>query len=250
MPGWKIIDTGAASAVENMALDARLLESLASETQPILHLYDWLHPSATFGHFIDPYALIEQEAAEAMGLDLARRPTGGGMIFHLTDFAFSVLMPAAHGCCSLNTLDNYACVNRIVIDIIQRFLGQQTVAPVLLQASPTPADALSGHFCMAKPTIYDVMLDGRKVGGAAQRRTRHGFLHQGTISLALPDFDRLSTLFKPGALVIDSMRKHSFALLGDERGSGALARARQELKQCFHSYFAGFNVQADLYWPS
>jgi len=35
--------------------------------------------------------------------------------------------------------------------------------------------------CFANPVRADIMLNGRKVAGAAQRRTRAGLLHQGSI---------------------------------------------------------------------
>jgi lipoate-protein ligase A len=39
----------------------------------------------------------------------------------------------------------------------------------------------SRHLCFANPVSADVMIDSRKVAGAAQRRTRAGLLHQGSI---------------------------------------------------------------------
>ena len=39
----------------------------------------------------------------------------------------------------------------------------------------------SGYNCFANPVRADVMMDGRKIAGAAQRRTRRGLLQQGSI---------------------------------------------------------------------
>ena len=39
----------------------------------------------------------------------------------------------------------------------------------------------SSNSCFVNPTIGDIMKDGRKVAGAAQRRTRMGLLHQCSI---------------------------------------------------------------------
>jgi lipoate-protein ligase A len=47
---------------------------------------------------------------------------------------------------------------------------------------------------MARPTKYDVMLQGRKIAGAAQRKTKAGFLHQGTIALLCPDPELLGAV--------------------------------------------------------
>ena len=39
----------------------------------------------------------------------------------------------------------------------------------------------SGYNCFANPVRADVMMNGRKIAGAAQRRTRRGLLQQGSI---------------------------------------------------------------------
>ena len=51
-------------------------------------------------------------------------------------------------------------------------------AELAADAAPKISDA-----CFANPVRDDVMLLGRKIAGAAQRRTRGGFLHQGSIQL-------------------------------------------------------------------
>src|SRR5262249_49694531 len=141
---------------------------------------------ATYGHFIAPSQFLNLSAMADLGLDLAQRPTGGGITFHLSDLAFSMLIPASHPGYSANTLANYAFINHLVAKAIKEFM-HLSKEPLLLPIEPALSDPKAAHFCMAKPTKYDLMLDGRKVAGAAQRRTKFGFLHQGTISLALPD---------------------------------------------------------------
>ena len=77
---------------------------------------------------------LDLKALEASGLHLARRPTGGGIIFHLTDFAFSVLIPANHPSFSQNTLENYALVNR-------------PVAFAISEIAPSPPGLHSAFLC-------------------------------------------------------------------------------------------------------
>jgi lipoate-protein ligase A len=43
------------------------------------------------------------------------------------------------------------------------------------------AFSAGGYDCFANPVRADVMADGRKIAGAAQRRTRRGLLQQGSI---------------------------------------------------------------------
>lgn len=225
---WEILDTGMASPQENMDLDAQLLQRMEEEQRPILHFYGWNALSATYGHFIDPLTLLNPEGVKRRGLQLAKRPTGGGIVFHVCDFAFSVLVPADHPGCSLNTLENYAFVNRRVIEAIRAYTGERGE---LLPEEAVPMDASSRHFCMAKPTRFDVMIGGRKVGGAAQRRKRWGYLHQGTISLAFPPKDFLQEVLRPETKVFEAMTANTFSLLGDDWTPEQLVQAREDIRR-------------------
>lgn len=196
-----------------MSSDFDLLASLESRRSPLLHLYEWSEPSITYGYFTKPERFLDLKRCEEAGLDLARRPTGGGIIFHLTDFAFSFFLPASHPLFSQNTLANYDFVNRVVMKAIEQLLPKRAS---LLPQDPTPITPSCASFCMAKPTIYDIIIDGKKVGGAAQRKTRHGLLHQGSISLQLPPFDLLEKILLPTTEVIEAMKQHSYPLLGDK----------------------------------
>jgi len=205
---WKILDTAARSAEENMRLDAELLETLDPNGQPILHFYDWEGDCATYGYFVNPADFLNLEEVKKRKLNLAKRPTGGGIIFHIWDLAFSVLIPASHPQFSENTLDNYAFVNNRVLAAASHFIGERPMLTV--EDGPAP-DRSCTRFCMAQPTKYDVVLNGRKIAGAAQRKTKKGLLHQGTISLQMPDEEYLSAILL-SPKVLDAMLVSTFPL--------------------------------------
>lgn len=231
---WTVLDSGVRSAAENMALDDALLDACADESDSLLHLYDWQGEAATFGYFIDPFTFLREEVVRQAGVDLAKRPTGGGVIFHSTDLAFSVLVPASAPHFSTNPLENYVYVNQRVIIAIQRLKG---IKGELLPIEPVAMDSHSRHFCMAKPTKYDVMIGGKKVGGAAQRKTRFGFLHQGSISLRPLCEERYREMLK-GEEVFENMRKHTYTLLGEKASDKEYIEARRELKQLLTEVFS------------
>lgn len=219
---WNIVDSGIASAEQNMRIDSDLLSGLSTNSQPTLHFYGWETPSATFGYFTQPEKFLNKTHK----LTLAKRPTGGGIIFHLWDFTFSVVVPASNPQFSLNTLDNYAFVNNAVSAAIAEFSAAK---PQLLQSKESPLDSACTHFCMACPTIYDVMIDGRKVCGGAQRRTRHGFLHQGSISLVHPDFDFLEKILCPSLL--EAMKQNTHPLLQGNPAHNQIQEVKEKIKQ-------------------
>lgn len=228
---WNILETKAASAEENMQLDALLLENLEGQERPILHLYEWEKPSVTFGHFVKPEELLDLEEANKRGLDLARRPTGGGIVFHLWDLAFSVLVPAKSNLFSTNTLDNYNLVNRVVKDVVKEFLGISEIG--LIPDDAPFQDQKCTHFCMARPTKYDVMLGGKKIAGAAQRKTKDGFLHQGTLALLAPDPELLGAVL-PSEAVREAMMQTTFPLVADRK---ELKEGRRELCEHLKRHF-------------
>ena len=224
--GWEVIDTGVASAARNMELDAALLASLPTRKDPIVHFYDWEGLCATHGYFVKPEDFLNRESVALHNVQLARRPTGGGIVFHIWDFAFSVLIPSSCPLFSKNTLENYALVNNAVLRAVKQFLKGNYVL--------TPSDSISmdsscKSFCMARPTKYDVMLGDRKVAGAAQRQKSYGFLHQGTISLMKPS-KLLNALLLPRTLVWEAMQAYTAHLLDVDATENELKEVRCEMR--------------------
>jgi lipoate-protein ligase A len=232
---WKLIDSGRKSASENMRLDEKFLEELDPEGEAILHLYGWEKPSATYGYFTKVDKFLSVQDADKYGLNLAKRPTGGGIIFHVADLAFSVLVPSEHEGFFDNTLDNYHYVNGKVLEAVKACMKDTELE--LLPTHLTSKDEACGYFCMAKPTIYDVMLGGKKIAGAAQRKKKQGFLHQGSIALALPKQEFLKKVLLPGTGVEAAMRAYTHTFLGDNWTDEALEEMRhvvtKQLKKIF-----------------
>lgn len=216
------------SAIENMQADIQLLESLESNPRKIVHLYSWVAPSATYGYFLDPDRYFNADSIKNKTIQIARRPTGGGIIFHHCDLAFSVLIPSCHPSYSINTLENYAVVNNAVAEAIQSYLKGEKLD--LLQQELKPCSAHLCHFCMAHPTKYDVLLEGRKVAGGAQRRTKYGLLHQGTISLYLPQKNYLKNVLLTSQDVAETMEKYSWPLLRNEFDANTFTSTTCELQ--------------------
>ena len=155
-------------AALNMAVDEALLETALT---PTIRFYDWARPSVSFGYFGK-----FREAAEAgVDRDLVRRWTGGGIVLHGTDLTYSIVVPATNHYLDRSPLDLYSDVH----SAIREALLQNKVNAVLADSSRQKiSDA-----CFANPVRADVLIDGRKVAGAAQRRTRAGLLQQGSIQL-------------------------------------------------------------------
>ncbi len=188
-----------------MALDEALLET---SREPALRFYGWQRPSVSFGYF----GKFAEVKTEYEGRDLVRRWTGGGSVPHGEDLTYSLVTPASEPAFRHGPVAIYAAVHAAIRDALRR----EGLAAELAGAPPPKiSDA-----CFANPVRDDVLLGDRKIAGAAQRRTRRGFLHQGSIQLAnlSPAFrDRLSR-----ALASEVERREIPAALLD-RGAALVA---------------------------
>ena len=153
----------------NMACDEWLLYNIGRFGRPILRVYGWDRPAFSIGYF---QAYKVREA----GVAVVRRPTGGGSVDHRLDETYSVVLPRAHDWCRKCACDRY----RAVHDVVRNVFLQRSLKTEFAPAAPAGA-ARSDADCYLEPTAYDLVMDGQKVGGAAQRLTRVGLLHQGSV---------------------------------------------------------------------
>src|ERR1700756_4539062 len=166
------------SAAMNMSVDEALLESASI---PTIRFYHWRSPALSFGYF----GKFSNVAIYAVERDLVRRWTGGGIVFHGDDLTYSIVIPASDNAFSESSMAIYEKVHRVLCDAVG---GNGKSAVVAGGGDPgSAADAIriafsaDGYNCFANPVRADVIVDGRKIAGAAQRRTRRGLLQQGSI---------------------------------------------------------------------
>jgi lipoate-protein ligase A len=171
-------DDSAYSAAMNMAIDEALLEYAAV---PSIRFYRWQSPALSFGYF-GKFAHVACYDGER---DLVRRWTGGGIVFHGDDLTYSIAIPANDNAFSESSMAIYEKVHRALCDALEANGKRAVVAgggnPGGAADGIRAALSAGGYNCFANPVRADVMVDGRKIAGAAQRRTRRGLLQQGSI---------------------------------------------------------------------
>lgn len=190
----EVIDSGKRSAAEHMHLDTMLLSQIE---QPTLRFYQWEQFAITYGHFINP-----DEWLRSLESDSARRPTGGGLIFHDEDFAFTLALPLSHPLVALPVLERYHSINRALLQAITAFMPHLDVT---LHSEEFGRGSLS-ELCMAHPTKYDLLIKQKKVGGAAQRKTRSGFIHQCSLILKEPDWEKIARELKEPERILPTLK--------------------------------------------
>ena len=166
------------SAALNMAIDEALLEHVAA---PSIRFYRWTSAALSFGYF-GRFADVTSYARER---DLVRRWTGGGIVFHGDDLTYSIVIPAGDPVFGESSMSIYEKIHCALRNALAANGGGVELAAMgrdaALRRPRTAQRAVPTNMCFANAVRADVMIDGRKIAGAAQRRTRAGLLQQGSI---------------------------------------------------------------------
>jgi len=172
-----LLNSGKCDAAFNMALDEALLEAVSRLGRPVLRFYGWSEPAATFGYF-QKYAEIERAT---LLRPLIRRPTGGGIVSHDTDWTYSFVVPPNHGWHLLKAEESYRRIHEWIQSAFAELKVETELAPSANKSAlRTPHSALPSA-CFAGYEKNDLLWRGKKIAGAAQRRNKLGLLIQGSI---------------------------------------------------------------------
>jgi lipoyl(octanoyl) transferase len=170
------------SAAMNMAIDEALLERA---TVASIRLYRWQSPALSFGYF-GRFADVSNYAVER---NLVRRWTGGGIVLHGDDLTYSIVIPISDAAFDESSMSIYEKIHRALADALNGIGERSVLVGSARCADPrkrSGPDAVPINMCFATPVRADVLIDGHKVAGAAQRRTRRGLLQQGSIQRIEP----------------------------------------------------------------
>ncbi|MFZ2657498.1 MAG: biotin/lipoate A/B protein ligase family protein [Victivallales bacterium] len=179
---WLIWRDGDRSPSLNMSIDELLLEkSEILGGRILLRIYGWDRPSISIG-YTQHHSSVSNESAR---YSIVRRPTGGGIVYHGRDLTYTIVVPAGHPLEKLDRVESYHVFHRAILLAMMKFGLEGRLA------SDTPkVQDRAAMRCFVTPTKYDVLCGNRKIAGAAQRRTKNGILHQGSLSLEVSGGDR------------------------------------------------------------
>jgi lipoate-protein ligase A len=170
-----------------MAVDFLLLQRYpaARAAAPRFRHYEWRRPAFTFG-YSQKIAFVREQLAtmagdDAAGLDVCRRPTGGGVVDHREDWTYALVIPRGHPLEELRAAQSYRSVHEALAEALR---AQGVEAVVKLCETPlAESDASAVGVCFRRAEAFDVVHapTGVKIAGAAQKRNKHGLLFQGSI---------------------------------------------------------------------
>ena len=160
---FRLLETGMSTAFMNMGLDEAILESVSSGfSPPTLRFYGWRPKAISIGYFQGLRDEVDIDACARSGVDIVRRITGGGAVFHDAEVTYSIVFPESHALASASILESYSLICKGIIAGLKRLGIASEFAP-----------------------INDIVSRGRKISGNAQTRKMKCILQHGTILLGV-----------------------------------------------------------------
>ena len=178
---WELIIDGAEDGARNMAIDSALLDEVegSPETRTIVRFYGWRTPTISLGRNQKMEKAVDVDYCCRNGIDIVHRPTGGRAVLHDDELTYAVISndTASFG----DTIyGNYKRVSEALCLGYNR-LGVPAILASDTRKAPTVQDA--DPPCFLSTSRYELMVDGRKIVGSAQRRVRRSFLQHGSMPI-------------------------------------------------------------------
>lgn len=174
----------------NMAVDEALLMSAEAGGRPALRLYGWSEPTISIGY------LQGASQFDGYGLPVVRRLTGGRAVLHDMEVTYSVTAGRDTRVFSAGILGAYSLISGCIIEALKEH-GMDAEFSRARQSGTKGRGA-----CFHTPSRFEVLLDGKKLVGSAQRRFSKAFLQHGSILFSV-DEEMNARVFGPD--VVDRM---------------------------------------------
>ncbi|UCC93163.1 MAG: lipoate--protein ligase family protein [Thermoplasmata archaeon] len=168
---WRLIPMETVSAAWAMALEEVLVDVVASGGPPTLRFWRWDPSAATIGRFQDMDAEVDLEYCHLHGIDVVRRMSGGGAVFHDSTREFVYSVTASE--------DEFP---RGVVEAYSEVLGRVSSGLAGLGVEAWVKDD------------NNLMVGERKVSGNSQRRSRGVLQVHGTVLVDTDDATMFSVL--------------------------------------------------------
>ncbi|MCE9627201.1 MAG: hypothetical protein K8R56_04695, partial [Candidatus Eisenbacteria bacterium] len=176
---------GAHDAPENMARDAALLQRCVDGApEVVVRLFTFEPAGITLGRAQDPAHELDAARLAASGLRYAVRPTGGRAILHADEWTFSLVTPLGAEGWARTPAEAYERTGRLLAAVFRHLGVPAELAPGSPRGvgAPRRRDGAAPP-CFASTARHELLLEGRKLAGIAQRAVRDALLQQGSLLL-------------------------------------------------------------------
>ena len=182
MQEWRLINCGEQSGAWNMALDEALLRSVENGlSPPLLRLYRWQPATVTLGYFQQGSDVVNLAACRTFGYSVVRRFTGGRAVLHDHEVTYAVISPEQNEVFPGGVAQNYHVIAEVLQATLAAFGLQTTISSGRKERAA--ADSVERSACFTAPALSELVYNGQKMTGSAQKRLATAFLQHGSIPI-------------------------------------------------------------------
>ena len=210
-----------------MAIDEAIFLSYKEGISvPTLRLYGWTPAAFSIGCSQNPNDTLDLKACQDQSIMFVRRPTGGGIIFHDHELTYSIILAQSDIGLSYRVKESFESITSFLITAYQDLGINACFAKNL--PGPKAEKHTIAPFCFSRKEEYDILVNGKKLGGNAQKRRRNIILQHGSIPISF-DKQKASKLLRDhrfsDALDITTIYAVTNGKIGEKTLSDALAKA-------------------------
>jgi lipoate-protein ligase A len=178
MNTWRLIPLQTHNAYTNMAIDEAILTSRIQNLVPnTLRFYQWQPSAVSIGKNQNPQQQVHTETLSKLGVDLVRRTSGGGTVYHDQTGEITYSVTARTQDLGKDITAVYTSIYAAITDAL-RLLG-------------IPADFSPGNH----KNCPNLTVAGKKISGSAQTVKRNIIQQHGTLLLNV-DLPRMFQLLR------------------------------------------------------
>jgi len=164
----------------NMALDYAIAMHVGKGTSPpTVRFFSWKPYCLSVG-YNQPVDEIRLDRCRELGIDVVRRPTGGRAVYHSQEFTYSVCLAEGHSLYRETVLATYLVLARWLVEGLRRLGIPAGIAPEARSPRGVAEESLKPS-CFSVPSSYEILVEGKKIVGSAQRRWQDAVLQHGSI---------------------------------------------------------------------
>lgn len=190
---WRFLDTGANNGFWNMAVDeAIFITTKEKNLSPTLRFYRWRPSAVSIGYAQNVGEEVNLKERKRLKMDVVRRYTGGGAIFHDDELTYSFISKTD----GYQHFDDLLASYKQVCWGIIKGLSELGIS-VKFREVRNKLSSREKVPCFMANSKHDLMVNEKKVLGNAQRRTKEVFLQQGSLPLSY-NFNLINRIF-PGS---------------------------------------------------
>jgi len=182
----------------NMAIDESLLLSCQRGNEPSLfpaiRFYQWSTPTLSLGYSQRNSRTVARDYCQMAGINVVRRITGGRAVLHHRELTYSVVARSDEPPFSGSISETYRLISRAIVGALAS-LGVTAELSGKEGSHTLPTSPMTRSPCFYSPSRHEVVYQGKKMVGSAQKRLRSSFLQHGSILL---DFDPQLLLLATG----------------------------------------------------